>query len=69
MLLGSRVWIGRLDIQIVITDLAEEDAIAIDAIVPHHLLDGNLPGARALLHYVLYKICITCHTKLRFVEY
>lgn len=35
----------------------------------HHLLDGNLPSARALLHYVLYKICITCHTKLRFVEY
>ena len=37
--------IGLLYIQVVVADKTEQDAIAIDAIVSHHLLDVNLACA------------------------
>ena len=38
----------NLDVEVVVTDKAEENAVAISAPVPHHLFHGNLPGAGAL---------------------
>jgi hypothetical protein len=38
-------------VKVIVTDEAEEDAIAVYAIVPHHLFHCNLPGTGALVDY------------------
>ncbi len=39
----------------------EQDAIAVNAIVSHHFLYGNLTGARALVDDILYEVRIASH--------
>ena len=51
----------HLDIEVVVTDQAEKDTVAVNAIIPHHLLHDNLPGAGALVHDELYIIFVTSH--------
>lgn len=48
--------IRHLDIQVVVADQAEQDTVAVNAIVPHHLFDGNLPGAGTLVNDELNEI-------------
>ena len=52
----------HLDIEIVVADEPEQDAVAIDAPVPHHFLHGNLTGSGALVRNILNKICTTSHS-------
>ena len=51
----------NLDVEVIVTDKAEENAVAISAPVPHHLFHGNLPGAGALVDDELYKVRIASH--------
>ena len=51
-----------LEIEIAVTNQTEQDTVAVDAIVPHHLLYGNLAGSRTLVGDVLNKIWIRCHS-------
>ena len=44
-----------------VADEAEQDAVAVDAIVPHHLFHGNLAGAGALVDYELNEIRVASH--------
>jgi hypothetical protein len=46
----------HLDIQVIVADQAEQDTVAVDAIVPHHFFDGNLPGTGALVNNILNEI-------------
>jgi hypothetical protein len=57
----GRTLISGLDKQVIIADKAEKDAIAIDAVVPHHLLDTDIPRARALVDDVLNEIRVASH--------
>ena len=52
----------HLDIEIIVADETEQDSVAVDAIVPHHLSDRDVTGARALVDNELYKICVASHT-------
>ena len=40
----------------IVADKAEENAVTIDAVVPHHLLHSNLPGAGTLVNDVLNEV-------------
>ena len=51
----------HLDVEVVVTDKSEENAVAISAPVPHHLFHGNLPGTGALVNDELYKVRIASH--------
>ena len=52
----------HLDIEIIVADETEQDSVAVDALVPHHLSDRDVTGARALVDNELYKICVASHT-------
>ena len=41
----SRALRRGLDIQTVITNQTEQDPVAVDAVVSHHFLHGNITGA------------------------
>lgn len=45
----------HLDEKVVITNEAEENAIAVGTVISHHLLHGYLTSVRALVYDVLYK--------------
>ena len=51
----------HLHIEIIVADKAEKDAVAVDAIVSHHLFHGNLTSARTLVDDVLYKVRTASH--------
>ena len=51
----------HLHVEVVVADQAEEDTVAIGAVISHHLFYGNLTGARALVYDVLYKVWIASH--------
>jgi hypothetical protein len=59
---------GHLDIEIIVADEPEQDSVAVDAIVPHHLSDRDVTGARALVDNELYKIRVASHTDRRLSE-
>ena len=46
----------HLDVEIVITDHTEQEAIAINAIVSHHLFYSDFPGTSALVRDILNEI-------------
>ena len=48
----------HLDEKVVITNEAEENAIAVGTVISHHLLHGYLTSVRALVYDVLYKVRI-----------
>ena len=48
-------------IQVIVANQAEKNAVAVDAVVTHHFPYGYLPGASALVNYILYKIFVTSH--------
>ena len=45
-----------LDIQVIVADQAEQDTIAVNALVSHHLFRGNISGAGALVYDVLNEV-------------
>ena len=51
----------HFDVEVVVTDKAEENAVAICAPVSHHLFHGNFPSVAALVDDILYKVRITSH--------
>ncbi len=58
---NSLTCIRLLYIQVIVANQTEQNAVAVDAIVSHHLLHGNLTGAGALVHNELDEICVTSH--------
>ena len=50
-----------LEIEVIVADQAEQDTIAIDALVSHHLLDSDFSSTSALVLDVLYKVRIASH--------
>ena len=56
--------VGYLEIEFVVADEAEQDAITVDAIVPHHLFHGDITGAGTLVCYVLDKVWIRGHDQM-----
>ena len=57
----------HLHIEIIVADKAEKDAVAVDAIVSHHLFHGNLTSARTLVDDVLYKVRTASHMSYIFL--
>ena len=53
--------LGDLDIEVVVADQTEEGAVAVDAVVAHHFLDGDVAGAGALVDDVLDEISVASH--------
>ena len=59
--------LGRFQIEAVIADEAEDDAVAIDAVVTEHLFHGNFARTSALVGDVLNEVGVACHDGLSFV--
>ena len=53
--------VGDFDVEVVVADEAEEDAVAVDAVVTHHLFDGDFSSAGALVNYELDEVCAAGH--------
>ena len=52
---------SRLQVEAVVADEAEDDAVAVDAVVAEHLFHANLARASALVGNVLNQIGVACH--------
>ena len=52
----------HLDIKVVVAKEAEQDPVAVEAIVAHHLPDGYRTGTGALVDDKLYEISVASHT-------
>ena len=59
--------LGRFQIEAVIADEAEDDAVAIDAVVAEHLFHRNLARTGTLVGDVLNEVGVACHGGLSFV--
>jgi hypothetical protein len=46
----------HFNVKVIVANKAEKDTVAVNAIVPHHLFDGNLPGAGTLVNDELNEI-------------
>ena len=58
----ERTSVRHLDVEVVVADKAEQDAVAIDAVITHHFPHGNLPGAGALVHDIEDEISVAGHS-------
>ena len=53
--------LGWFQVEAVVADEAEEDAVAVDAVIAEHLFHRNLARTRALVGDILNEIEVACH--------
>ena len=58
-------WLRHLHEEVVVADEAEENAVAVDAIVSHHFLHGYLTGTGALVDDVLDEVLTASHNYIK----
>ena len=59
--------LGWFQVEAVVADEAEDDAVAIDAVVAEHLFHGDLACTSTLVGDVLNEVGVACHGGLSFV--
>ena len=59
--------LGRFQVETVVADEAEDDAVTIDAVVAEHLFHRDLARTRALVGDVLNEVGVACHGEVSFV--
>ena len=58
---------GRFQVEAVVADEAEDDAVAINAVVAEHLFHRNLARTSTLVGDVLNEVWVACHGEVSFV--
>lgn len=59
--------VGRFYVEAIVADEAEDDAVAVDAVVTEHLFHGNLACTSTLVGDVLNEVGVACHGEVFFV--
>ena len=59
--------LGRFYVEAIVADEAEDDAVAVDAVVAEHLFHRNLARTSALVGDVLNEVGVACHGEVSFV--